>query len=68
MIGPRVIEFADLQRLSGYTRLADVERWAVAIGLPVQRCRGGVFTTLDAVNHALGVPGVDAPLYDGDVV
>lgn len=69
MIGRNVVEFKELQRLSGYERRADVERWAAEIGLPVKPCRYGVWTTLEAMNHALGVAGrLDAALYDAEVV
>jgi hypothetical protein len=54
MIGP-IFEFADLQRLSGFERRADVERWANENGIPVKACRGGVWTTLAAVNLSLGI-------------
>jgi len=51
----RVLEFKDLQRISGFDRRSDVERWAQSIGLKVRPCRGGVWTTEDAMNNALGV-------------
>lgn len=54
MIG-RIVEFTDLQQLSGLRRRADVERWAQETGVPVKPCKGGVWTTLDALNRALGV-------------
>nr|WP_277399864.1 hypothetical protein [Pseudoxanthomonas sp. LH2527] len=44
-----------MQQISGYTRRADVEQWAEKAGVPVKPCRGGVWTTLDALNRALGV-------------
>ena len=69
MIGVSVVEFAELQRLSGYERRADVERWAAEIGLPTKPCRGGVWTTVEAINRALGVTtGGDAGLYTAEVV
>jgi hypothetical protein len=58
VIGP-VLEFSDLQRLSGFERRADVERWAETAGVPVKPCRGGVWTTLDALNQALGLAAND---------
>jgi hypothetical protein len=69
VIGP-VLEFVDLQRISGFERRADVERWAGSIGVPVKPCRGGVFTTLAALNRALGLPAAneDAGAYPPDVV
>lgn len=68
MIGS-VVEFAELQRLSGYERRADVARWAAEIGLPTKPCREGLWTTVEAMNHALGVAArVDAMPYPGDIV
>ena len=60
MIGP-VLEFSDLQKISGYERLADVERWAEKLHVPVKPCRKGVWTTIDALNRSLGLlPANDA--------
>lgn len=69
MIG-NTLEFSDLQRISGYTRRADVERWAERIGLPVKPCRGGVWTTEDALNQALGIrPAAnDGDPYSPDII
>lgn len=69
MIG-RVLEFSDLQKLSGFDRRADVERWAQGAGVPVKPCRGGVWTTVDALNRALGITAAndDAGAYPPDVV
>jgi hypothetical protein len=69
MIGP-VLEFPDLQKLSGFDRRADVERWAKDNGVPVKGCRGGVWTTLDALNKALGIVAAndDASPYQSDIL
>lgn len=70
MIGS-VLEFDDLKRISGYSRLSDVERWAKDIGLPVKRNRGGLWTTVEAVNSTLGVrPAAndDAKPYAPDIL
>ncbi|GAB3356260.1 hypothetical protein GCM10027430_25120 [Lysobacter tyrosinilyticus] len=56
-----IVEFADLQRLSGYQRLADVQRWADLAGVPAKPCRGGLWTTLAALNYALGVRNAGPP-------
>lgn len=66
MIGP-VLEFPDLQKLSGYQRSADVERWAQENGIPVRSCRGGVWTTLPALDRALGLASND-DAYPAEVV
>jgi hypothetical protein len=55
VIGDRVLEFDDLQRLSGQSQPAAVERWAEQNGVPFKRSRRGIWTTLDALNAALGV-------------
>lgn len=69
MIGASVVEFAELQRLSGYERRADVERWAADIGLPTKPCRGGIWTTVEAINRALGVvTSGDTALYGAEIV
>ncbi len=69
MIGP-VLEFPDLQKLSGFDRRADVERWARDNGVPVKACRSGVWTTLAALNKALGLPAANEEpgAYAPDVV
>jgi hypothetical protein len=60
MIGP-ILQFSDLQELcrpGERPRLATVERWARTIGLRFRYDgKGGIFTTVDAINHALGLPG-----------
>ena len=58
MIGP-VLQFADLQELcrpGEKPRLSTVERWAWEIGLRFRYDgKGGIFTTVDAINYAMGV-------------
>ena len=57
---PHALSFADLQRLSGYLRPADVENWCRTNGVPFFPAKGrGVCTTLDALNKALRIQGVD---------
>lgn len=63
MIGPDVLEFEDLQRMSGYSRLGDVERWANENGIAFKRRRGGIITTVTAFNAAMGIGA--APANDG---
>lgn len=69
VIGP-VLQHVDLQRLcrpdpeAPVPTLATVERWARKIGLRVQYDgRGGLWTTVDALNAALGL---QAPANDGN--
>lgn len=63
MIGP-VLQFEDLQRIcqpdpeKPPPRRGTVEAWAKRIGLPITYdSRGGVITTVDAFNRALGLGG-----------
>jgi hypothetical protein len=54
MIG-HVLELEDLQQLCGKRRLADVERYLTEQGIAFKRRKGGLWTTLEALNAALGV-------------
>lgn len=58
MIGP-ILQFEDLQQLcqpGHYPRLATVEAWARKIGLRfVYDAKGGLISTVDALNAAMGV-------------
>jgi hypothetical protein len=72
MIGP-LIGFDDLRKLSRLgdaAKLSSVERWAQRVGIRYQYDgRGGIWTTLDAMNAAIGV--VQEPIlnvYDADKV
>lgn len=44
-----------LSELTGYTRQADLEKWCARSNVPFFRGRAGIWTTLDALNAALGV-------------
>jgi len=56
---PSALSFADLQRLSGYVRPADVENWCRENGVPYFPAKGkGVCTTLEALNKALRIQEV----------
>ena len=74
MIGP-IIEFNDLRRVSRLgerATLASVERWAKRVGLKYQYDgKGGIFTTIDAVNASIGVAAEKpdgSALYSPDMV
>lgn len=58
MIGP-LIGFDDLRKLSRLgdaAKLSTVERWAQRVGIKYQYDgRGGIWTTLDAMNAAIGI-------------
>lgn len=54
-IHPGALSPEDLERLTGYQRQGDVEKWLRQHRIPYFRGRIGVWTTLDAVNAALGI-------------
>lgn len=60
MIGNAILEFDDLRRLSRLgerAHLATVIRWANEQGIKFRYDgNGGIWTTLDAMNAALGLP------------
>jgi hypothetical protein len=52
----QILSFQDLRVISRRRRLAEVERWALEQQIPFKYdARGGIWTTLDAVNASLGV-------------
>jgi hypothetical protein len=71
MIGAAVLEFADLQRLTKYQRVADVEACLTRQNIRYFNGRSGPWTTLAAVNDALGIharPGNDAAYVPDEVI
>ena len=69
----RLIAFDELQRITGYERLADVERCLERQGIRFFRGKARVWTTLDLINAAAGLAGageVDARAgtYPADLV
>jgi hypothetical protein len=52
---PAALSHDDLVALTGYQRAADIERWCHRHGVRYFRGRAGIWTTLDAVNSALGL-------------
>lgn len=70
MVGP-LIDFDDLRKLSRLgdaAKLSTVERWAQRVGIKYQYDgRGGIWTTVDAMNAALGLSAMksnDTAPYD----
>ncbi|MBK1719184.1 DUF4224 domain-containing protein [Thiocystis violacea] len=45
----------DLATLTGYKQQADIERWCQRQGVRYFRGKAGIWTTLEAVNAALGL-------------
>ena len=52
---PSALAPEDLERLTGYKQQADIEKWCQKNGIRVFRSRAGGWTTLEAVNAALGL-------------
>lgn len=71
MIGP-VLQFEDLQEIckpGEKPRLATVEAWARAQGIRYRYDgRGGIWTTQEALNAALGLTAANAEKYESDQV
>ena len=61
MTHPAALAPEDLERLTGYQRQADLEKWCLANGVRYFRGKAGIWTTLDAVNVALGLASVHPP-------
>ncbi|MEF2147746.1 hypothetical protein [Aquilutibacter rugosus] len=69
MIAGKIAQFEDLQQISGYTRAADVIKWADENGIRWKYSRNGIWTTVDALNAALGLDAAAAnEAYDDDLV
>jgi len=61
-VAEHIVPFEELQRRSGLRQAAAVERWARAEGIRYFHGREGIWTTLEALNAALGVTAAnDAP-------
>lgn len=55
---PSALAPDDLARLTGYSRVGDIEHWCQTNGVRYFRGKAGIWTTLEAVNVALGLrPG-----------
>lgn len=64
----KVIEFEELQRITGYTRRSDVEKVLRSEGIKVFLGRKGPWTTIDLVNHAGGIKPLDQDKYDAEII
>ncbi|ROZ80931.1 DUF4224 domain-containing protein [Pseudomonas neustonica] len=68
MSAAKVLEFEELQRITGYTRRADVEKTLRAQGIRIFAGRKGPWTTIDLVNQAGGLRVADNDTYGPDIV
>ncbi|PBQ22011.1 hypothetical protein CCL08_01705 [Pseudomonas congelans] len=68
MSAAKVLEFEELQRITGYTRRADVERALRGEGIRIFLGRKGPWTTVDLVNQAGGLRVVEQDKYDAEIV
>ncbi|WP_341522179.1 DUF4224 domain-containing protein [Pseudomonas sp. G.S.17] len=68
MSAARVLEFEDLQRVTGYSRRSDVERALRSQGIRMFIGRKGPWTTLDLINQAGGLKPVESDNYDADII
>lgn len=68
MSAATVLEFKELQRITGYTRRADVERTLRGQGIRIFLGRNGPWTTVDLVNQAGGLNPMDEDKYGAEIV
>lgn len=65
----QILRFEDLQLLSGKLRMAAVIRWAESQGIRYKYdAHGGIWTTLDALNFALGIGEDDRPYSPSEII
>jgi hypothetical protein len=68
-VNHHIIDAAELRRQSGLTQHAAVKRWASAQGIRVFDGADGPWTTIEAVNKALGVSSASNDhAYSPDIV
>jgi hypothetical protein len=58
---PAILTQDDLARLTGYERAAEIEADLRRQGVAVKRGKRGLWTTVDALNAALGLPNGSEP-------
>lgn len=68
MSAAKVLEFDELQRITGYTRRADVEKTLRAQGIKIFVGKKGPWTTIDLVNQAGGLRESGNNNYGPDIV
>lgn len=63
-----VLNFEDLQRITGYQRRSDVERTLIDQGIVMFRGRTGPWTTIDLINRAGGAGPERPEGYGADIL
>ena len=63
---PHIVDTAALRKLSGKHAASAVRRWANGQGIRTLEGADGPWTTLEAVNKALGVGSANDPQYQPD--
>lgn len=64
----QILTSKHLSEITGYQRPADIERCLMRQGVRVLHGKDGIFTTLDAVNAALGVKSDHQPNTDIEIL
>ena len=65
---PGVLNFQDLQRVTGYQRRSDVERSLTEQGVRIFRGRSGPWTTIDLINRAGGIKPDSDDRYGAEIL
>lgn len=65
---PHIVDADELRRLSGKKSASAVRRWASSHGIRVVDGKSGPWTTLEAVNKALGVSSANEAVYKADEI
>lgn len=60
---PHIVDAEQLRELSGKRTAAAVRKWAKARGVPVLDGDNGPFTTIEAMNLALGIGSANDSIY-----
>lgn len=65
---PGVLNFQDLQRVTGYQIRSDVERSLIQQWVRIFRGRSGPWTTIDLINRAGGIKPDSDDRYGADIL
>jgi hypothetical protein len=65
---PHIVDAVQLRSLSGKRTASAVRRWASAQGIRVRDGKDGPWTTVEALNAALGVDSANDEAYDPERV